>query len=97
MSYCDYTQGVDNHTNVGGSNARPISLVKYATQYSMSDCLRANARNGLLILCRKSSSGTRGSQGGMFKTLEGGTAPLPLPHNPLVDTAWGRVWNPESS
>ena len=97
MCYCDYTQGVDNHTNVGGSNARPISLVKYATQYSMSDCLRANARNGLPILYRKSSSGTRGSQGGMFTTLEGGTVPLPLPHNPLVDTAWGPVWNLESS
>jgi len=41
--------------------------VKYATQYSISDCLRANARNGPLILCRKLSSKTRGSQGGMSR------------------------------
>lgn len=63
---------VDEPTMFAGTDARWTSLVRYAKQYSMSDCLRANASNGPQILRRKSSLGFRGSQRGKFRTFEGG-------------------------
>src|SRR6202022_4901201 len=63
---------VDEPTTFAGSDARWTSLVRYAKQYSMSDCLRANASNGPQILRRKSSLGFRGSHCGQFRTFAGG-------------------------
>jgi hypothetical protein len=64
ICYCLYKYGVDEPIKFGVTNAWPASLVRYIKQYSMSDCLRANARNDPQILRRKSLSGFSTSQGG---------------------------------
>ena len=62
----------------------------------MSDCLRANASNGLQILARRSSLLIKGSQRGTLRTFKGGTAPSSLRHNRLGDIVLHRGWGPES-